>query len=226
MEVRFAPTSGLVVVDGALSARGTAELPITFVADQPGDVQRWNGIRLGANSADAIYDSEGSFLGGSILEHVDLTGVASHRNGSIRIESTNPFIHASVIHNNLSSAINVIDANGLRIVGNKLEDNVAIFTSDHVFGGGIALDSSADVLISDNEITNNTSQGGSAIYVTRSNEVSITGNFIESNKGNRSRGGKPAKQGVFLWFDCRANELADKRYYFWAYAQDYFLWRS
>lgn len=185
VEVRFAPTTGLVIVDGILSARGTTELPIMFRADQAGDLQRWNGIRLGANTADAIYDTEGGFLDGSILEHVDLTGVASHSNGSIRIESSNPFIHSSVIHNNLSSAISVTGANGLRIGGNKLHNN-AVNTNDGVWGGGIVVNSSASVIISDNEITNNSSPGGSGIYVHASDDVLITDNLIESNKGYSS----------------------------------------
>jgi parallel beta-helix repeat protein len=185
VEVRFAPTTGLVVVDGTLSARGTSESPITFTADQPGDENRWNGIGFGGETVDAVFDGAGNYLSGSVIEQATVEAVAQHNNGSINVQYSSPYIHASIIQDNLSCGIKTLVADGLRIVGNQIRNNNPPSLSE---GGGIDIRESLGVLVADNEITGNrtSSGGGGGIHMVYSDNSVITGNAIDDNSGSAS----------------------------------------
>jgi hypothetical protein len=171
-----------VIINGTLLARGTSGSSVIFTADQSGDANRWNGIRFGDAAVDATFDTPGNYISGSIIEYTDISGIANHPNGSIRAESSNPFIHGSTIHDNLSSGIVGISANGLRIIGNRFENNTSSI-ADGFWGGGVRLHGSNSVIVADNKIAGNLANGGGGVYLFQTNNSSISHNIIEDNYG-------------------------------------------
>ncbi len=181
VEVRFASSTSLVVVNGMLSARGSIQLPIKFTADQIGDVNRWNGLRFGSNTVDAVFDGGGAYLSGSIIEHATVEAIARQDNGSISIESSAPFIHSSTIHGNLSTGIVASNVDGLRIVGNQIHHNDYRRTG----GGGVTILSSHGVHLAGNEITDNYAAiRGGGIYIADGSNNVIKDNTIARNFGH------------------------------------------
>ena len=79
VEVRVESGYGIVVGSmtfgrGDLVARGTADLPVRFTAvtadgrePEPGG---WVGIRFRSEAGDAVFDSDGVYVAGSVLDHV------------------------------------------------------------------------------------------------------------------------------------------------------------
>lgn len=180
VEVRFAKATGLVVLDGTLSARGTVDSGITFTADLSGDANRWNGIRFGEDAADAVFDSDANFLSGSILEYATVEAVARHDFGTLRLDDSSPFIHASIIRDNLSKAISAKGADGLRVIGNQIQRNG---NSTSGPGGGVGIVDSQSVILSDNEITDNLGfQAG--VNLNGSSDAVISGNEFYRNSGS------------------------------------------
>jgi hypothetical protein len=86
VEVRFAAATGVAVVNGTLVARGTEALPISFIANEPAETKRWNGIGFGATAVDAVFASDGGYLSGSVIEHATVKGIAEHFNGARQFE--------------------------------------------------------------------------------------------------------------------------------------------
>jgi hypothetical protein len=144
VEVRFTQGTGLVVVNGTLSARGTTASPITFTADQAGVANAWNGIRFGDLATNAMLNGD-EYVSGSVLQASIIEGVGQHPNGAVRIESSSPLIQSNEIINNLTSGIRAVTTHGLQIVGNQIHHNEST-----VIGGGIYIDRSAGVRVSHN----------------------------------------------------------------------------
>lgn len=100
-------------VKGSLIAQGSATQPITFTSwyanPQPGD---WQNILFDDESTDAVFDSEGQYVRGSILQYA-IVEYAGARGASYAVEAANsrPFIDHSTIRYN--------EAGGVR-VGNTL----------------------------------------------------------------------------------------------------------
>jgi len=169
VEVRFATGTGLVVVNGTLSARGTIGSPIKFTANQTGAGNGWSGVRFGDLASDAVFDGE-EYMSGSVLEGVTIEGVAAHINGAIRLESSSPFIHLSEIRNNLSSGIRAIRADGIQIIGNRIHHNDAGLSS----GGGIGIEGGSNIRISNNQIYDNKSNQGGGAKVENSKDATAS----------------------------------------------------
>ena len=176
VEVRFAKAAGLVVMNGTLAARGTVASPIKFTADQAGLGNGWSGVRFGDLATNAVFEGE-NFVSGSILEETIVEGVAQHPNGAVRIELSSPFIHSNEIRSNLSNGISVLNASSLQIVGNRIHQNGGLTVS----GGGILLDASPGVRISNNHIYNNKAFNGGGVKILNSDNATVTDNLFESN---------------------------------------------
>jgi hypothetical protein len=199
VEVRFGPTTGLAVVDGTLSARGTTELPITFKSNQPDEVNRWNGIQFGDKAVDAAFDGAGNYLSGSIIEHTIVEEVARHGNGSISSNSSAPFIHASTIRDNLSLGIYATQAGGLRIVGNEIRNNACTSSGcTSAGGGGLVIVYSNDVILADNEITENTGVYDGGLVISGGSNALISDNTVANNRIQYPSTSPAHGAGIFL----------------------------
>ncbi|GAG67480.1 unnamed protein product, partial [marine sediment metagenome] len=188
VEVKF-NTDTAVQVDGTLIARGTADDKIIFTSC----AEDWGFIYFSDSSVDASYDSDGNYIGGSILENcvIEYAGGADvDNNGAVRIYKAHPFINYTTIRNNLARGICVWDISStLKITNNTISNNTAQY---QYHGGGIyiyrssGLDSS--VIITNNIIKNNIARrrrGGiyndSGAGYGLSFSVTITNNIINNN---------------------------------------------
>ena len=175
VEVRFEPSRALVIDNGALVARGTQNSPIHFTANQ-GSANRWGYLQFSDNAADATFDDGDNYLTGSILEHVlvEYAGSTSFE-GAVRVVNSSPYIHSSAIQDNAKGGIYGNYANSLRIHGNIISSNA----SDGYYGGGVVLEYSNSVYLSDNTITYN--YRGVKLFICDS--VTLTENTISDNSG-------------------------------------------
>jgi hypothetical protein len=200
VEVQFAPNTGLAIVDGILSARGTSAQPITLKSDKPEETNRWNGIQFGDKAVDATFDSDGNFLSGSIVEHAIVQEVAKHGNGSIRIESSSPFIHKTTIRDNLSYGIYASQADGLRIVSNEIRNNGCISTAPCgiLYAGGFVLLNSDDLIVANNEIVENIGASHGGFMIAAGSNALIVDNSVANNRVFYDSSSHPSGAGIFL----------------------------
>ena len=82
-------------VDGTLIAQGTAEQPILFGTNSITDAT-WSGLRFSDNATDSRYDSSGAYVGGSVLQYVDI----SRADSGINLGTRSLLIANSTFHNN------------------------------------------------------------------------------------------------------------------------------
>jgi len=175
VEVRFDPDRALVVDNGTLLAKGSQLSPICFTANQ-GSLNFWGYLQFSDNAIDATFDDEGNYLAGSILENVvvEYAGSTSFE-GAIRAVNSSPYICNSVIQYNAKGGIYGNYADSLRVQANTISNNV----SDGYYGGGVVLEYSNSVYLSDNTITYN--YRGVKLFICDS--VSLTENTITDNSG-------------------------------------------
>jgi len=182
VNVRF--NSGKSIqVDGTLSARGTQSAQIIFTSPQPSPAPGdWGYILFSDVSSDAIYDGNGRYTGGSILENaiVEYAGGATQNqipisnNGAVRINNAHPFINYCTIRSNKASGIYAWNQSSTLKIHNSL-----ISENNSIDGGGIYTNSGttdiANCVITGNTATN----FGGGIY--NFNTTIVTNNTIEKN---------------------------------------------
>ena len=202
--VRF--DAGLALrVEGTLVARGTASQPITFTssagAPTAGD---WGYIHFTDASADAAFDANWNYTGGSIMEYaiVEYGGGLSGAPAALRLESAAPYIRNATIRNNARRGLYVSGASP-RIIGNTIRDNGGASPTDK--GGGIYAESACT--IQDNTVQGNATYisadyatgGGAGIWAVNSTiyNNTVTGNTASSTsyEGNLHGGGVYASGG-------------------------------
>ncbi len=173
-----------ILVDGTLIARGTNASKITFTANGG----PWGYIHFSDTSADAVYDANGNFTGGSVLEHVVVEqggGLNVSNNGALRMEKAHPFINYCAVRNNKASGIYAWDLTSqLKVTNSVISGNNG--RGLYVFGGTAA--------VSNSDISNNMDGGIYAYYGT----VIVSGNTI-SNNITANDGG-----GIFVGFGISA----------------------
>jgi parallel beta-helix repeat protein len=158
-------------------ARGTSAQRITFTANQTSPTAgAWQYINFADTSVDATFDSNGAYVGGSILQYCNVHYGAGGVYGAVRMLNTSPFIDNCAIDNSGSVSIYAINARNLRITNNTISNS----------GGGILLDGGT-ALILNNTITNNNNTaaggvGGVNLYGT--GEMHVSGNTITSNSAS------------------------------------------
>jgi len=169
----------VLAVAGALVARGTAESRITFTSNQPGPAPgNWGYIHFADPSTDAMFDGDGNYTGGSIIQYavIEYAGGANvSDNGALRIEASSPFIDHNTIQDNQDDGIHIWSASAPHLTDNS------ITTSS---GDGIHANDS-DVTISRNTTARNTGYG---IYVrygfhSQSRTIVISNNTVARNTG-------------------------------------------
>jgi len=179
--VKFNTGKGLQIA-GELIARGTEAEPIIFTSNQispaPGD---WVNILFTDSSVDAIYDENGDYLSGSIMQYCTVEYGGGSDIPAVKIADSSPFVDHCTIKDNDNSGIYINAASeSLVITNNTIQNNSA------VQGGGI-ITIFATVSISGNIITGNSAIEGGGILASQG-DVTIISNAITGNSAS-SRGG-------------------------------------
>ncbi len=121
--VRFkkqSPTIGFKVL-GTLVARGAEGNPVIFTSDEtPSSAYDWGKISFTASSKSASFDENGTYIGGSILQHVLM-----EYNLGISIDTASPYIDHVTIRNS-NSGITVNNATEQQITNSTIVQNVTI----------------------------------------------------------------------------------------------------
>jgi parallel beta-helix repeat protein len=211
--VKFNPTLAIVVGSnafgkGSLVARGTAESPIIFTSikdpcnildpARPGD---WSRIHFTDYAVDAVFNPDGNYVSGCILEHVIIEYAGYGNYGAIFAEKSSLFLNYCEVQHNSYYGIQVDGSNapGMKItdcevwghpqhgiyisggsyhklINNNIHDNRS---------GGISFSSAGSNTLTGNTITGNTSsddaRGGIGFDSSGSN--TLTGNTIKDNTG-------------------------------------------
>lgn len=179
VEVRFNSHKAFQV-DGELLALGTAENPITFTSNVGAVPGAWDYIVFTDSSVDAVYDIDGNYQSGSILQYVIIEyagGASVDNNGALRLNTAAPFIsHATVRHNASHGIFSFQMPNHLKIMDSIVDDNA---------GSGIRCEGNGRFDIIGNTVTNNTSSegyysGGGGIYMQGTTSL-IDGNIVRGN---------------------------------------------
>ena len=190
VEVRFNADKALQI-DGGLIAQGTSGSLITFtsnVGTSPGD---WGYILFTDTSVDATYDGNGSYTGGSIIEHavVEYAGGASvDNNGAVRIDAAGPFIKHSYISDNAATGVSAVNGSRLTIDQTTITRN----TGTSFNGGGIYFASNEAMSVTNSTITYNSASWGGGLKITGwsgPGNVLLENNLIANNSAHYEGGG-------------------------------------
>jgi len=185
VRVEIAPDKK-IQVRGKLLAVGTPEKPIVFTAhaDKP-----WETIYFTDFSDDAVVADDGRYLDGCIMEHCIV-----EKGRGIYVRFGAPLITKCKIRNNLSSGIRV-EFGAPRIVRNHISGNSTQSESASGNGGGIIAYTDKSILIADNIVNNNISDGGRDggggihAYAVDGARIVVTNNIVFGNTSSRFGGG-------------------------------------
>jgi len=170
VEVRFDIDKALQI-NGTLVARGTNDNMITFTSNQPSPSEGdWMHILFTDTSTDAIFDDDGNYLSGCILEYV----ICEYGTTGVKTDNSSPFVNLSTFQFHASDGINVFGAAPVvsnNNVNNNGEDGIYISGSNPV--------------VSNNNIHGN---GANGIY-------NISGGGVVSNNNIHTNG----TSGIFFF---------------------------
>lgn len=215
--VKFNPTLAIVVGsnafgNGCLVARGTAESPIVFTSvkannpldpAKPGD---WSRIHFTDYAGDAVFNPDGNYVSGCILEQV-VVEYAGHGNyAAIFAEKSSPFLNYCEVRHNSYYGIQADDTSAPPInitncevwdnsqtgiyIANGLGHYLANNNVHHNGGWGIRSSGSGNTLTG-NTITANFD----GILLSYSDNCTVFGNTITNNAGYN---GQWQRGGIFL----------------------------
>lgn len=130
--LRFDKPETEMVVDGTLLARGTAVAPISFSSNasepQGGD---WGRIRFSPSAVGAVFDENGAYQSGSIIEHaiIEYAGARSAPLGlpAVTVDGAAPLLLNNTIRFNRTTGVQFNRPSSsqpaARLVGNIIEAN-------------------------------------------------------------------------------------------------------
>lgn len=191
-------------IDGELIAMGTSDNPIIFTSNLGGNPGDWDYVVFSDSSVDAVYDVNGNYQSGAILQHVIIEyagGASVNNNGALRLDAAAPFVTHTTIRDNASTGIMAFNSPlTLKLTHNTIMDNAGtgiyvtsattVEITDSTIadntnlevggGGGIRIDSAATNLINRNIIRGNTSWSGSGIQLYAGTST-ISDNAITEN---------------------------------------------
>ncbi len=190
--VRFNEGIGLNI-GGKLIARGTQTNIINFTANQDSN---WGGIKFFSSSIDAVFNENGNYESGSIVEYsiIEKAGfysIATGKRRAVVINNASPFINKNTINNNLYEAVYVMQSLA-QITNNIISNNT----------GGITIIYNSPT-IKNNEIFNNDNSG---IYFYNGANPIISLNSIYSNNYGISTNLYPSPP------DINYNNIFDNNY--------------
>jgi len=186
-----------LAIDGALIARGTGAENITFTTNKPG--QYWGGLEFRAGSSNAVYDVNGNYISGSILQYclVEYTSGTTWGNAAIRMTDAHPLIDHCTVNNNQTRGIHACNLSRcLKITNNTISNNTTSGLGDGGSGGGIRLEQASypdpnpdgpsiiyNNIIANNKATDDGATGGGIeiFSVPYGQGVLITKNLIRNN---------------------------------------------
>ena len=205
--VKFSAGTSLRV-DGTLIAQGA-----TFTSGKATPAKGdWGHIFFTTTSVDAVFDSGGNYLNGSIIRDslIEWGGGGASVSGAIETASASPFISRNTIRNNGDSGIHAVgrsanqlvvisrnsvtdnstDGNGGGlyvssgyVISNTVENNLTAFASGDNGGGVYASNST---LINNTINSNSAYNYGGGIYATGS---TLTSNTVTGNNASGELGG-------------------------------------
>jgi parallel beta-helix repeat protein len=207
VEVRFNPGLGLTVgyagfpPNGKLVARGTSGSPILFTSNTTQQPGAWARIHFTDYAVDAVYDAQGNYVSGSILEHVTIEYAGAGTNvAAVTVESSSPGLDHVRVHDSTYRGISIVtgsapierirDCEIWNIAGDGLY--VSGGTAGHVITGnyvhdcadrGMGLASACSA--SGNTIVAN---GDSGVYIGGAG-TTLIGNTVAGNMANFDGGG-------------------------------------
>jgi hypothetical protein len=203
VEVRFRAGKSLYIL-GTLVARGAPDLPVVFTSDSvspaPGD---WGSVSFYDDASPTRLDTDGEYLGGSILQYciveyggantnstitayshwIDHCTIRHNAARAVSIQGSNDHpgrLTSSILVDNLSFAEGGagVLASFAQITGNRIQDNSAPYGN----GGGILAENST---LQANQVIHNGALNGGGIYL--SNGV-MDGNTVLQNTAQTSGG--------------------------------------
>jgi hypothetical protein len=185
--IKFQPGK-LLQIDGTLIASGNATNSITFtsnqIAPEPGD---WVNIKFTDSSKDAVFDSTGNYISGSILRYciIEFGGDSA---AAIETKNASPLIDHCTVRNNKGTGIlgSGTESTPIVISNNSVVGNGWLFEFGFFSGGGI--NASHAKLIGNYVNGNATGTGGGKGGGIHAAESVIEDNIV-SNNSNASYGG-------------------------------------
>lgn len=159
--VELGPMASLTI-EGTLLARGTPDRPIVFRRSDPSSP--WGRVQfLGATAA--VYDDDGNYLEGGILEYAALEGggaaSGAFREGMLLCSGSSPYLHALLLR------------------GGRAAN-----------GGGMALVSGSNPLVEDCRIVDNVATGnGGGVYISLNAQAVLRNSVLFGNSAGRDGGG-------------------------------------
>jgi len=202
-----------LLVQGTLIARGTDSSNITFTKHGS---DNWGFIVFEDTSTNAVYDNNGNYQLGSIMEHCVVEFASSSfrsDNGAINIDNSFPCISHCTIKNNSINGIRAYNLNlrqqliisnceitdnsksGIYCSGGSLNITDCTIKNNETahYGGGIYADSFFSLMIENCTVTENTAdKNGGGIYAfsqASSSTISISNCEVRKNTAGRHGGG-------------------------------------
>ncbi|RJP74287.1 MAG: hypothetical protein C4532_02920 [Candidatus Abyssobacteria bacterium SURF_17] len=206
VRVELAPEKS-IEVRGKLMAIGSEEKPIVMTAHS---AKPWGNLYFTDFSADASFSEDGTFLDGCILNNCII-----EKGHGIYVRFGSPLIADCVVRDNVSSGIR-IEFGGGRIVRNRIHDNSTAQDPASGNGGGIIAYTDKSVLIADNHIYNNTSEGGRDggggvyAYASEGGIIVVRENMIYGNTSSRLGGGIYAYSALLFRNKIMGNSAAKR----------------
>ena len=176
-------------------ARGTQADPIVMTSSLD-EVDRaagdWTSVYFGAFADDAVFDENGDYESGSILEHVvvEYAGGGSSSTGAITIESSSPYLTNVTVRDSSRAGVyaNLSSAPPIRIEDSQFERCVHSGQ-----GGGLYMTNATNPKITGNLFDSNSASEGGGAYISATQPVVsdnvASSNASTSNQINRGGGG-------------------------------------
>jgi parallel beta-helix repeat protein len=181
VQVRFEAGLSLRVA-GTLIARGTDQERIRFTSDQAAPAAGdWGRVEFLDQAEDAVFDANGVYVSGCILEHcvVEYGGFGDY--GAINVNGAGPYLRHCEVRDNLRSGIYVYGAPPMRIENCDVHDNGK---------SGIYLyNSGGNTLVGNLVWRNSDSHGGGIRGGWGSGSNTLIGNTIWENDSDSYGGG-------------------------------------
>jgi hypothetical protein len=190
-------------VNGELVARGTNNNIITFTSSStPPAAGDWGYIFFSDVSTDAVFDAQGNYTSGSILEYciVEYAGSGTNSLGAIQLTSAYPFINYCTIRNNNISGIYAGGLTDTLIITNNTISNNTRACNDALGndgGGGIYI-AGGTAIISNNTLSSNSSTYhgvGGGIFAKDGKPI-ITNNTFTNNSAAYDGGAMYVQSGA------------------------------
>ena len=178
--VKFALDTSLQI-DGALFAQNC-----TFTTNDPTPARGdWDHIFFTASSDDAVFDTDGNYVSGSIIQGclIEWGGGGPGVNGAIEVSGASPYLHLNTIRENGDSGIHASGRSATNPI--IIQENNITQNSGSIAGGGVYVVTASVI---SNTIANNSIYANNGGGIHASDSILI-GNVIVDNQVTASIGG-------------------------------------